>query len=50
MRDTTDPLEGLLTKTGIGYSVRKKTDRFGDLFIFWRKKSKDQQPTSKKKQ
>lgn len=49
-RDTTDPLEGLLTKTGIGYSVRKKTDRFGDLFIFWRKKSKDQQPTSKKKQ
>ena len=49
-RDTTDPLEGLLTKTGIGYAVRKKTDRFGDLFIFWRKKSKDQQPTSKKKQ
>ena len=41
-RGTTDPLEGLLTKTGIGYAVRKKTDRFGDLFIFWRKKSKDQ--------
>ncbi len=36
-RDQQDPLEGQLTNTGVGYSVRKKTDRFGDLFIFWRK-------------
>lgn len=37
-RDQQDPLEGQLTNTGVGYSVRKKTDRFGDLFIFWRKR------------
>lgn len=39
-RDQQDPLEGQLTKAGLGYSVRKKTDKFGDLFIFWRKKEK----------
>lgn len=37
-RDQQDPLEGLLTKTGLGYSVRRKADKFGDLFIFWKKK------------
>ena len=39
-RDQQDPLEGQLTKAGLGYSVRKKTDKFGDLFIFWRKREK----------
>lgn len=39
-RDQQDPLEGQLISTGVGYSVRKRTDRFGDLFIFWRKKNK----------
>ena len=37
-RDQQDPLEGLLTKTGVGYSVRRKANSFGDLFIFWKKK------------
>ena len=39
-RDSQDPLEGLLSKTGVGYSVRRKADRFGDLFIFWKRKDK----------
>lgn len=37
-RDLQDPLEGQLTKTGVGYSVRRKAEKFGDLFIFWKKK------------
>ena len=39
-RDTQDPLEGQLTRTGAGIVLRKKSDRLGDLFIF--KKKKDQ--------
>ena len=33
-RDTQDPLEGQLTKTGAGLVLRRKTDRLGELFIF----------------
>ena len=40
-RDTQDPLEGLLTRTGAGLVLRKKSDRLGDLFIF-KRKSKEQ--------
>ncbi len=38
-RDTQDPLEGLLTRTGAGLVLRKKSDRLGDLFIFRRNKN-----------
>ena len=38
-RDTQDPLEGQLTKTGVGLVLRRKTDKLGELFIF-RNKSK----------
>ena len=38
-RDTQDPLEGQLTKTGAGLVLRRKTDKLGELFIF-RNKSK----------
>lgn len=38
-RDTQDPLEGQLTKTGVGLVLRRKTDRLGELFIFKKKKS-----------
>lgn len=33
-RNTNDPLEGLLTKTGAGLVLRRKTNRLGELFIF----------------
>lgn len=38
-RDTQDPLEGQLTKTGAGLVLRRKTDRLGELFIFKKKKT-----------
>ena len=38
-RDTQDPLEGQLTKTGAGLVLRRKTNKLGELFIF-RNKSK----------
>lgn len=38
-RNTQDPLEGLLTRTGAGLVLRRKTDRLGELFIFRKKKS-----------
>ena len=37
-RDSQDPLEGQLTKTGAGLVLRRKTDRLGELFIFKKKK------------
>lgn len=37
-RDTQDPLEGSLTKTGAGLVLRRKTDRLGELFLFKTKK------------
>ena len=37
-RDTQDPLEGQLTRTGVGLVLRRKTDRLGELFIFKNKK------------
>ncbi len=37
-RDTQDPLEGQLTKTGAGLVLRRKTDRLGELFLFKKKK------------
>lgn len=40
-RDQQDPLEGQLTRTGLGYSVRRKATKFGDLFIFWKRKDKE---------
>ena len=33
-RDTRDPLEGQLTRTGAGVVLRRKSDRLGELFIF----------------
>lgn len=33
-----DPLEGMLMKTGAGFVMRRKSERFGDLFIQRRKK------------
>lgn len=39
-RDTQDPLEGQLTKTGAGIVLRRKTDRLGELFIFRTPKKK----------
>lgn len=42
-RDTQDPLEGQITKTGVGYSVRRKATRFGDLFLFKPRKKKETQ-------
>ena len=42
-RDTQDPLEGQLTKTGAGLVLRRKTDRLGELFIFRTPKRKQQQ-------
>lgn len=39
-RDTQDPLEGQLTKTGVGLVLRRKSDRLGDLFIFRTRKEK----------
>ena len=38
-RDTQDPLEGALTRTGAGLVLRRKTDRLGELFIFKKKKT-----------
>ena len=40
-RDTQDPLEGQLTKTGAGLVLRRKTDRLGELFIFRNKSKKE---------
>lgn len=37
-RDTQDPLEGQLTKTGAGLVLKRKTNRLGELFIFRRGK------------
>lgn len=37
-RDTQDPLEGQLTKTGAGLVLKRKTNRLGELFIFKKKK------------
>lgn len=42
-RNTQDPLEGQLTRTGAGLVLRRKTDRLGELFIF-KKKKKEPQP------
>lgn len=38
-RDTQDPLEGQITKTGAGLVLRRKTDRLGELFIFKKRKN-----------
>lgn len=38
-RDSHDPLEGSMMKTGAGLVLRRKTDRLGELFIF-KKRSK----------
>ena len=45
-RDTQDPLEGQLTKTGAGLVLKRKTDRLGELFIFRKKKSAKQADAS----
>ena len=39
-RNTQDPLEGQLTKTGVGLVLRRKTDRLGELFIFKKKRAR----------
>lgn len=38
-RNTQDPLEGQLIKTGAGLVLRRKTDRLSELFIFRKKKT-----------
>ncbi len=38
-RNTQDPLEGQLTKTGAGLVLRRKTNKLGELFIFKKKKT-----------
>lgn len=40
-RETQDPLEGQLTKAGVGLVLHKKSERLGDLFIFKRAKTKE---------
>ena len=42
-RNSQDPLEGQLTKTGAGLVLRRKTDRLSELFIFKKKKRKQLQ-------
>lgn len=37
-RDSQDPFEGTLMKTGAGIILRRKSDKLGDLFLFRRKK------------
>ena len=37
-RNSHDPLEGTLMKTGVGLVMQRRTDRLGDLFLFRRKK------------
>lgn len=37
-RNTQDPLEGQLTKTGAGLVLKRKTNRLGELFIFKKNK------------
>ena len=37
-RNSIDPLEGELTKTGAGLVLRRKTNKLGELFIFKKKK------------
>lgn len=39
-RNSQDPLEGQLTKTGAGLILRRKTNRLGELFIFRTPKAK----------
>ncbi len=39
-RNTIDPLEGQLTRTGASLVLRRKTDRLGELFIFRKKKAR----------
>lgn len=41
-RNSHDPLEGSMMKTGAGLVLRRKTDRLGELFLF-RKNKKQQQ-------
>lgn len=36
-RDSHDPLEGSMMKTGAGLVLRRKTDRLGELFLFRKK-------------
>ena len=38
--DNVDPLEGVYSTAGAGLVLRKKTDSFGDLFIFRKRKDK----------
>lgn len=45
-RDSHDPLEGTLMKTGAGLVLRRKSDNIGDLFLFRRKKTPRPSPTS----
>ena len=40
-RQTIDPLEGQLTKAGVGLVLRRKSNTLGDLFIFSRNKNKE---------
>ena len=34
-----DPLEGQITETGAGLVLRRKVERFGEIFSFWKKSS-----------
>lgn len=43
-RDSHDPLEGSMMKTGAGLILRRKTDRLSDLFLFRKPKSPTPKP------
>lgn len=46
-RDSQDPLEGSLMKTGAGIVVRRKSDTLGELLLFRRKKQDSPNPATK---
>lgn len=39
--DSQDPLEGQVTETGAGLVLRRKVEKFGEIFTFWKKSSSD---------
>ena len=48
-KDYSNLIEGELDKNGAGVLLRKKMDKFSDLFI-WRKKKEEVPPTRRREQ
>ncbi|MDY4760231.1 MAG: hypothetical protein SO210_08670, partial [Bacteroidaceae bacterium] len=44
-----DPLEGSLTEAGAGLVLRRKAEKFGEIFTFWKKGDSSSQKSQKKK-